>query len=70
MEERNLEEIPTVERNVLLLGPADKSVEREFWFSLSPLERLNAAEQMRRVTYSYENATGRIEKVISILDMS
>jgi hypothetical protein len=38
----------------------------EYWFSLSPLERLEAIELMRQIIYGYDPSSDRLQRVFTI----
>ncbi len=44
----------------------DDSVERKYWHSKTPYERLIAVEVMRQIAYGYDPSTARLERVYSI----
>jgi hypothetical protein len=38
----------------------------EYWFSLSPLERLEAIELMRQIIYGYDPSSDRLQRVFTV----
>ena len=42
--------------------------EKAFWAQKSPLERLEALEQMRQILYGYDPATERLQRVIEVVE--
>ncbi len=44
----------------------DDSVERKYWHSKTPYERLIAVEVMRQIAYGYDPSTARLERVYKI----
>jgi hypothetical protein len=46
----------------------DPSPDKEFWWSRTPDERLAALERMRRIAYDYDPVTGRIPRVLEIVE--
>jgi len=47
----------------------DKSDEKAYWQSKTPMQRLEALEMMRQIHYGYDPATARLERVIEIVDL-
>ena len=45
-----------------------KAAERAFWHSMTPLERLEAAELMRQINYGYDPLTDRVQRVLTIIE--
>jgi len=48
----------------------DPSDEKAFWRSKTPLERLEALEQMRQIIYGYDPATARLQRFFEVADFS
>ena len=46
----------------------DPTPDKEFWWSKTPDERLEALEIMRRIAYEYDPVTGRIPRVLEIVE--
>ena len=44
--------------------------DNEYWFSLSPLERLEAIELMRQIIYGYDPSSERLQRVFTIAERS
>ena len=44
--------------------------DKEYWFSLSPLERLEAIELMRQIIYGYDPSSDRLQKVFAVVKHS
>ena len=42
----------------------------EYWLSKTPGERLEAVEFLRQMMYGYDPATGRLQRVFEIADLS
>lgn len=56
---------PRVDRSVVAVGSVlDESDEKAFWFSKTPLERLEAMEYLREVAFGYDAATTRLQRVL------
>jgi hypothetical protein len=43
--------------------PLEAANDKAYWLSRSPYERLRAAELLRQVTYGYDPATARLQRV-------
>ncbi len=52
---------------VVPLEEADQR-DREYWWSLSPEERLRALEQMRQIAYGYD-PTERLQRVFEVAEL-
>lgn len=48
----------------------DKDDVRAYWHSRTPEERLEAMEWMRQVTYGYDPATQRLQRVLTVSALS
>jgi hypothetical protein len=58
-----------VDRSAISVGNlTDPSPDREFWWSKTPDERLAALAMMRRIAYDYDPITGRIPRVLEIVE--
>jgi len=51
---------------VVRLQGADEA-DRNYWLSKTPLERLEAMEQIRQVIYGYDPATDRLQRVLEVV---
>ncbi len=40
--------------------------DKSYWFSRTPEERMEALELMRQIAYGYDEATARIQRVLSV----
>ena len=63
-------EFPRIDRTVFSVvssfEEADKE-DKEYWFSRTPLERLQHMELLRRINYG-SNATARLQRVLEIAE--
>ena len=58
---------PRLDRNVFSVRSLyEESDEKTFWAQKSPLERLEALEQMRQILYGYDPATTRLQRVLTV----
>lgn len=44
--------------------------DRQYWWSLTPLERMSALAEMRLINYDHDPASDRIQRVVEIIDWS
>ncbi len=44
--------------------------DKEYWFSLSPLERLEAIDLMRQIIYGYDPSSDRLQRVFAVVKHS
>lgn len=49
---------------------SDSSEEKEYWRNKSPEERLRAIEQMRQIIYGYDPLTSRLQRVLTVAQLS
>lgn len=42
--------------------------DREYWLSISPIERLAACEMLRQINYGYDPATARLPRSFEIIE--
>jgi hypothetical protein len=49
---------------------SDESEEKEYWRHKSPEERWQAIEQMRQIIYGYDPLTSRLQRVLTITQLS
>jgi hypothetical protein len=47
----------------------DEPNDRDFWLSKTPEERLAAVELLRAITYGYDPATARLQRVLSVAQL-
>jgi hypothetical protein len=45
-----------------------KAEERAFWHSRTPLERLEVTELMRQITSGYNPLTGRVQRILTVVE--
>jgi hypothetical protein len=45
---------------------SDRLSDREYWLSKTPEERFEALELLRQMTYGYDPATARLQRVLEI----
>jgi hypothetical protein len=49
---------------------SDESEEKEYWKRKSPEERLRAVEQMRQIIYGYDPSASRLQRVLTVAELS
>lgn len=58
---------PRLDRKAFSVTPLyAESDEKSFWMRKTPLERLEALEQMRQILYGYDPATTRLQRVLVV----
>jgi hypothetical protein len=55
-----------VDRAAFSVTSLDDTDEKEYWFSKTSYERLEALEWMRQVIYGYSPSTTRLQRVLTI----
>lgn len=48
----------------------DQGQDLEYWLSRTPEERIEAVEFLRQMTYGYDPATARVERILEIADLT
>lgn len=49
---------------------SDESEEKAHWAGKSPEERLQAVEAMRQIVYGYDPSTSRLQRVLTVAELS
>ena len=57
---------PRVDRTVLTVTGLDENDEDAYWWSRTPLERLEAIETNRRIVYGYFATSCKLQKVLEV----
>jgi hypothetical protein len=58
---------PMVDRSVIKVGSVfEESDEKAFWLGKSPIERLEAIEFLRGITFGYDATTARLQRFLEI----
>lgn len=59
-----------LDRTALTITDPDEAMrlDREYWLSLEPMERLAALEQMRRMAYGTAATTARLQRILEIVE--
>jgi hypothetical protein len=48
----------------------DETEEKEYWGRQTPEERLRAVESMRQIVYGYDPSTSRLQRVLTVTQLS
>ena len=57
-----------IDRNAIsVMSLADRGDDRAHWLSMSPTQRLQAVERMRRINYGYDPAQ-RLQRVLEVAE--
>ncbi len=65
-----MDKLPSLDKkavNVTSLN--DINEEKEYWFSKSPLERIEAIEINRRMIYGHDRVTSRLQRFFEIAEL-
>ena len=46
-----------------------KKSDKEYWFSKTPLERLEFVEYLRQINYGYDQATSRLQRFLEVAEL-
>lgn len=55
-----------LDRSAFEIGTHEDHEERHYWHAKSPLERLEALEQMRQIMFGYDPLTTRLQRVLTV----
>jgi hypothetical protein len=59
----------SVDRSAIVVSTLDGEDDaKQFWWSKTPQERLQALEFMRRVIYGYDPLTARFQRVLEVVE--
>ena len=66
-----MDEIPRLDKKeVRVTSLDDIKEEREYWFSKTPYERIEAVEVNRRMVYGQDRVTSRLQRFFETADLS
>jgi hypothetical protein len=66
-----MDEIPRLDKRAVKVTSLDDiEEEREYWFSKSPSERIEAIEINRRMIYGQSRVTSRLQRFLEIAELS
>ena len=55
---------------LIVTSLSDESEEKEYWGRKSPEERWQALEQMRQIIYGYDPFTSRLQRVLTVTQLT
>ena len=55
-----------IDRNALSVVSRQSASDREYWLSVSPMERLQAIQINRQAAFGESNASGRLQRILEI----
>ena len=55
-----------IDRSALTIDSLRSSNDREYWLSVSPIERLQAIQINREAAFGESNASGRLQRILEI----
>jgi len=58
---------PQVDRTVLKVTSLNENDEDSYWWSRTPLERLEAIETNRRIVYGYNSTPPKFKRVLEVV---
>jgi hypothetical protein len=60
-----MERLPELNKNIVTVTFLDEiEEEKKYWFSKSPIERMEAIEINRRMVYGHDRATSRLQRFL------
>ena len=66
-----MDKIPSLNKKIVNITSLDDIEEKKkYWFSKSPLERIEGIEINRRMIYSQDRATSRLQRFFEISELS
>ena len=67
----DLDKIPRLNKNIVNITSLDDiEEEKKYWFSKSPLERIEAIEINRRMIYGQDRATSRLQRFFETAELT
>jgi hypothetical protein len=61
---------PRLDRNAFsVVSLADDSIDIKYWQEHTPIERLEAVEQIRQILYGYDQSTTRLQRILEITEL-
>ncbi len=66
-----MDNIPRLDKKTVKVTSLDDiEEERNYWFSKSPLERIEAIEINRRMIYGQDRVTSRLQRLLETVELS
>ena len=67
----NMDELPSLNKKIVNVTSLDDiEEEKNYWFSKSPLERIEAIEINRRMIYGQDRVTSRLQRFFETAELS
>jgi hypothetical protein len=67
----NMVQLPSLNKKIVNVTSLDDiEEEKRYWFSKSPLERIEAIEINRRMVYGQDRATSRLQRFFEISELT
>ncbi len=67
----NMVQLPSLNKKIVNVTSLDDiEEEKRYWFSKSPLERIEAIEINRRIVYGQDRATSRLQRFFEISELT
>jgi hypothetical protein len=68
---RMMDKLPSLNKKIVnVTTPNDINEEKEYWFSKSPLERIEAIEINRRMIYGHDRVTSRLQRFFETAELT
>ena len=66
-----MDKLPSLNKKIVKVSSLDDiDEEKKYWFSKSPLERIEATEINRRMIYGHDRVTSRLQRFFETSDLS
>jgi hypothetical protein len=66
-----MDKLPSLNKKVVnVTAPNDIDEEKKYWFSKSPLERIEAIEINRRMIYGHDRVTSRLQRFFETAELT
>jgi len=66
-----MDSLPGLNKNILKITSLDDiEEEKKYWFSKTPIERLEAIEIYRRMIYGQDRTTSRLQRFFEVSELS
>ncbi|SPD73983.1 conserved hypothetical protein [uncultured Desulfobacterium sp.] len=66
-----MDKLPSLDKKIVNVASLDDiEEEKKYWFSKSPLERIEAIEINRRMVYGQNRVTSRLQRFFETADLS
>ena len=65
-----MDKIPSLNKKIVNITSLDDIEAKKYWFSKSPLERIEAIEINRRMIYGQDRVTSRLQRFFETSELS